>query len=284
MPARNMGGDPTAANPSTGKPVIMNPFSGPKGSLLDNDQPGNSSTGAAVTGIGFGPNLVISAPAVPNVKNAGFNVPYTPGKTKPGGSTVSDASMLAIGGGSSARANNGAAPTTPLTVSGGDAGILAFGNGAERDGSLDGTGHATTNATATDAVSNGSNIVSGVANRTGAAMKEGQTANGVQTSDSGKWVKHDVGVIDATPTPDDDGGTVTVEGVTEEFVDGAVLNIEVIGSISVSGTATVSSDAFDSGAISLDTMDGGEITVKVSGVDRFGNTVVDTSSFTYAPA
>ena len=62
MPASNMGGT-GAAPANTGKFVIMDPMSGPKGSPKDKDQAGNYSTGALSTGIGYGCGHVMGPPS-----------------------------------------------------------------------------------------------------------------------------------------------------------------------------------------------------------------------------
>ena len=65
MPAVNMGTSTTVpANPATGKFVMMDPLSGPKGSPKDKDQSGNYSTGALCTGIGCGATHLAAAEAV----------------------------------------------------------------------------------------------------------------------------------------------------------------------------------------------------------------------------
>lgn len=177
MPAINMEGPLTVpANPSGGKPVIMDPFSGPAGSALDNDQEGNHSTGALSTGIGFGPGHVIPAPADPNVANAGFTTGYVPGVTLPSGDDASDAILLAIGGGYSDPAIDGEAVTDPIAA----APIAAFGNGASRD--LDeGVGRGMLMAEADAVTANGEEIAdTGHENRSGITMGEGESTFGVE--------------------------------------------------------------------------------------------------------
>lgn len=284
MPAINMGGDPAAANPSTGKPVLADPFSGPKGSPLDKDQTGNSSTGALKTGIGFGPNLLISAPADPNVKNAGFNVPYVPGRTMPDGTTTDDATLLAIGGGASARCNNGVAATTPYEVTGGEGGLCGFGNGATRDGNA-GAGRVAQTATAAGGVAISAAITTGVLNRTGVAMTTGQTALGVKSASAGTWAAATSGTIDSTGTPNNAGKSVVVSGATSDVPDGTDVSITVSkDDDTASGSASVTANAYTSEAIDLTAFTAGTVNVEVSTIDRFGNTVTDTSTFAYAPA
>lgn len=181
MPAINMAGV-VASNPSAGKPVLMNPFSGPKGSPLDMDQAGNLSTGALNTGIGFGPNVIISPPANPNIKNAGFTDDYTPGVTRPNGVAATNATLTCIGGGRSTAAVNGVAPTAPCNAQP----LLGFGNSNSRDAGAGPayTGFGTKMVTASGSVAAAAAIETGFLNRTGRAMTTGESAFGVSDAAS----------------------------------------------------------------------------------------------------
>lgn len=185
MPAINMAG-PTVvpANPSAGKVVLMNPFSGPKGSPKDKDQTGNYSTGALCTGIGYGCNHIIGPTAPQSIKDAGFDDDYTPGVTMPNGvSAATDARLTCIGGGRSNAATNGIATTNPYNAQP----LLAFGGGGSRDAGAGPayTGFATKTVTATGAVADGAAIETGFVNRNnGAAMVSGQSAFGSSTAAS----------------------------------------------------------------------------------------------------
>lgn len=184
MPARNMGSAISLpANPSTGKAVLMSPFSGPKGSPFDKDQTGNASTGALCTGIGFGLNRVIGPTAPQSIKDGGFNDDYTPGVTLPNGTAATLATLTCIGGGKSGAAANGIAATAPYNVQP----LLGFGEGGSRDagaGPAIFTGFATKTVTATGAVATGAAIEAGFVNRTGVAMVSGQSAFGSNTAAS----------------------------------------------------------------------------------------------------
>lgn len=194
MPARNMAGPiTTPANPSAGKPVLMNPFSGPSGSPFDaniiNPTTGvktkdatNLSTGALNTGIGFGQAVLVPPPAVPGIKNAGFNDDYTPGVTLPNGNAATDARLTAIGGGASQKATNGIAATTPYAAQP----LLGFGNGGSRDAGAGPafTGFAVKMVTAAAGVAAGAVVEAGFTNRTGQAMTTGQSTFGSATAAS----------------------------------------------------------------------------------------------------
>lgn len=126
MPASTPGR--TNADDTTGGvAVTLDARSGVKSSPLDNDETGNFSTGALVTGIGYGPN----------VGPQGFNEPtfledYVPGKTKPDGTTASDATYMYLGGGASKKHNDdaGEANAQPITS---NFGIVAAGGTIDRD-------------------------------------------------------------------------------------------------------------------------------------------------------
>ena len=175
MPAMNPGNTAAIGNPSSGMPVIMSPFSGPKGSPFDRDSAGNASTGAMNTGIGFGLNN-----EVPGMKAI---VPqymdnYTPGITMPAGTVAPDARLLAIGGGRSS-----------ITVTSGDVAggtslpnpyvaqpVLAFGGGGSRDGGAGPsfTGFSMKLVTATADVFNGAAIEAGYVNRSNVTLPAGR--------------------------------------------------------------------------------------------------------------
>lgn len=188
MPALNLGSPASpAANPSTGVFVIMDPFSGPKGSPFDAKQmdpttqllvaaPNNFSTGALNTGIGFGSPPIIGPTAPQSIKDAGFNDNYVPGVTLPGGTAAPDARLVAIGGGRSSATANGVAPTVPYNAQP----ILAFGNGATRDAGAGPafTGFAMKTVTAAGTVANGGVVETGFTNRSGVSITIGQSVFG----------------------------------------------------------------------------------------------------------
>lgn len=176
MPAMNMAGT-VAANPSTGRFVMMSAFSGPKGSPFDRAGSDALSTGALSTGIGFGANHIIGPTAPQSIKDAGFTDDYTPGVTRPSGVAATDSTLVAIGGGKSTAAVNGVAPAVPYTAG---FGLLGFGEGGSRDA---GAGPAFTGfdakmVTATGAVAAGAAIEAGFLNRSGRNMTTGQSAFG----------------------------------------------------------------------------------------------------------
>lgn len=177
MPARNMAGPSTVpANPSAGKTVLMNPFSGPKGSPFDRDQAGNHSTGALNTGIGFGCNLVIGPTAPQSIKDKGFNDDYIPGVSLPSGVLATDAKLTCIGGGKSTACVNGIAPTVPYE----EQPLLAFGEGGSRDAGAGPayTGFSIKMVTASGSVAEDAAIETGFLNRNTQAMASGQSAFG----------------------------------------------------------------------------------------------------------
>lgn len=188
MPAVNMGGPLTVpANPSAGKPVLMDPFSGPKGSPLDANivnwstgaktkDPTNYSTGALSTGIGYGQALIMGPPSPAAIKAAGFNDDYVPGLSTPAGGAATDARFVAIGGGRSARAINGVAATTPYDAQP----LLGFGNGGSRDAGAGPafTGFSVKTVTATATVANGAVVETGWTNRSGVSITAGQSVFG----------------------------------------------------------------------------------------------------------
>ena len=188
MPALNLGSPAVpASNPSTGVFVIMNPFSGPKGSPFDAKQidptskllvaaPNNFSTGALNTGIGFGSPPIIGPTAPASIKAAGFNDDYTPGVTLPGGTAATDARLTCIGGGKSTATVNGIAPTVPYKAQP----LLGFGNGGSRDAGAGPafTGFGIKTVTATATVANGAAVEAGFLNRSGVSITTGQSVFG----------------------------------------------------------------------------------------------------------
>lgn len=181
MPAVNMGTSTTVpANPATGKFVMMDPLSGPKGSPKDKDQSGNYSTGALCTGIGFGATQII-APGVPAIDAAGFDDDYTPGVTRPNGVAATTAILLYIGGGKNT-VSGGISTPAPYAVQP----ILGFGGGGSRDAGAGPafTGFAVKMVTAAATVANGAAIETGFINRTGVSMTTGQSAFGSSTTAS----------------------------------------------------------------------------------------------------
>jgi hypothetical protein len=198
MSAINMAGT-VAPNPSLGKTVAMDPFSGPKGSPKDakvyptNVWPpvigsaivdvNNQSTGALSTGIGFDLNAK-SGGINPNDMGpvnwrSGFDYAEQPGLTMPSLALAPDARLLAIGGGRSGPAtvaNGGAAPTTPWNAQP----ILAFGNGGSRDAGAGPafTGFGMRMSTAAAAAAPGAVIEAGYTNRSTATIPIGAAGFG----------------------------------------------------------------------------------------------------------
>jgi len=187
-----------AVNPSAGRPIIMDPLSGPKGSPLDvvatRGNPGVASTGALSTGIGFGANY-INAPvgglsSGQALFNAGFNDNQQPGgkvltyaAAPPPGVVATQGqsgAMLYIGGGrSSANVTSPDKFSVPFVANPYTAGVaLAMaGNGVARDA---GAGPAFTGTpmklvTATGAVAPGAVVETGFLNRSGVALVSGQS-------------------------------------------------------------------------------------------------------------
>ena len=184
-----------AANPSQGRAVIFDLFSGPKGSPFDRDvqvpyngspggtgypASGNQSTGGLSTGIGFGSPPVIGPVSNPNVNNAlygirlaGFSDDYTPGVTKPDGTAAADATLMYIGGGKSL-------PTGVSAPWAAGFGIGMAGNGGSRDAGAGPafTGFTIKTVTAAGAVANGADVEAGFANRSGVALVTDQSVFG----------------------------------------------------------------------------------------------------------
>lgn len=204
MPALNMGSPASpAANPATGKFVLMNPFSGPKGSPLDanminpttfakSKDPNNFSTGGLVTGIGFGSVPIIGV-GVPAIKAAGYSDDYTPGVTLPSGNAASVSTLTAIGGGRTTlvdgNSSNGTPPTQkyPSTVPYTAQPLLGFGAGGSRDAGAGPafTGFGVKMVTAAAGVADGAVVETGFVNRSGSAMTTGQSVFGSSTTASG---------------------------------------------------------------------------------------------------
>lgn len=208
MPALNMASPAVpAANPSTGRQVIMSPFSGPKGSPFDavrinpttfvrDKDPNNFSTGALSTGIGIGlntgPVINVSTSTDPftapgAIKRAGFTDDATPGVTMPGNTVAPDARLLAIGGGRNVitgGGNTGLGISTPSPYAAQP--LLAFGNGGSRDAGAGPafTGFGMKMVTAAGAVADGAAIEAGFTNRTGRAMVATDSAFGSNTTAS----------------------------------------------------------------------------------------------------
>jgi len=207
MPAMNMAGTvPVPANPSTGKFVMMSPFSGPKGSPLDakrfnpttlvkENDPTNYSTGALNTGIGTGCNHVINvaagtSPATPPqaIKNSGWSDDYIPGMNTPAVTAAPDARFTSIGGGRSnilpAPGNTGFGVSTPVPFSA--VPLLGWGAGGSRDAGAGPifTGFPTKTVTATGAVAIGAAIEANWLNRSDFAMVATESAFGSGTAAS----------------------------------------------------------------------------------------------------
>lgn len=163
-------------NPSGGAAVLMNPFSGPKGSPFDKDKSGNYSTGALNTGIGFGLNYIIGPTAPASISASGFMDDYTPGVSLPSGVLATNARLTCIGGGRSGACTAGIAATNPYNAQP----LLGFGNGGSRDAGAGPayTGFGAKTVTATGSVATGAAIETGFLNRTGSAMVSGQSAFG----------------------------------------------------------------------------------------------------------
>ena len=177
MPARNMAGPSTVpANPSAGKSVLMNPFSGPKGSPFDADDTADASTGALNTGIGFGANFVVGPTAPASIAAKGFQDDYIPGVSLPSGVLATDARLTCIGGGKSTACVNGVAPTVPYE----EQPLMAFGEGGSRDAGAGPayTGFSIKMVTASGAVAEDAAIEAGFLNRNTRALVTGESAFG----------------------------------------------------------------------------------------------------------
>jgi hypothetical protein len=190
-----------ATNPSTGKSVMMSPFSGPLNSPLDartitgwsNGTPtyannsADRTTGALNTGIGFGGNYIIGPTAPHSIVDAKFSDDYTPGvSTRTSATTQQSATtsvLVAIGGGKSTANVAGIAPTVPYTAG---FQLLSFGEGGSRDAgagpAFTGFGNKTVTATATVAV--GVAVEAGFLNRSSRSIVSGESVFGSSTTAS----------------------------------------------------------------------------------------------------
>ena len=201
------------ANPNLGHPVVMSPFSGPTNSPLDamkyptnvwppalnskvND-PLNASTGALSTGIGYG--LDVKTPGIltnqlgmpvtfPGIQS-GYDDDKTPGVTKPDNTAATVATLLAIGGGKSVITagpgtdwSRGVSSPVPYVAQP----LLAFGNGASRDGGAGPvfTGFGMKMVTSVADIAAAGVIETGFANRQGAVLKSGNSQFGSNTAAS----------------------------------------------------------------------------------------------------
>jgi len=200
MPAYNMSGNLVPdANPSVGKQVLMDPFSGPRGSPFDakkavfyNNLPGgvawsapvadvtNISTGALSTGIGFGTNAFDGfADNQPGrALHPFFDVKIVPGVTLPSTVDATTAILTAIGGGKVVvtGASQEIYTVTPYVAQP----LLGFGGGGSRDAGAGPafTGFGTKAVTSTGAVAVGAAVEAGFLNRTSFALNTGKTVLG----------------------------------------------------------------------------------------------------------
>ena len=187
--ARTTALDPTTApvaNPSVAHPVLMSPFSGPKGSIGDKDSSNNASTGGLSTGIGFGldnsrPGITKLYAAVAGIEQhlQNYTDDYTPGVTLPNGVAATDSRLVAIGGGKNVMtAGSGTdwsrATSAPVPYTAGF-GLMAWGNGASRDGGAGPafTGFGLKAVTAAADVAAAAVIETGFVNRSGVVLKQG---------------------------------------------------------------------------------------------------------------
>jgi hypothetical protein len=180
-------------NPATGRTVLLDPLSGPKGSMLDaktidswlngspvylaNDQ--DLSTGALCTGIGFGSPPIIGVPAVNDLFPPGnFTDTYIPGVSLPGGTFATDGRLRYIGGGASNPDG------TPVALPINSLAICMAGNGGSRDGGAGPAygGFPIKTVTATGAVAPGAAVETGYVNRCGRALVAGETVFGSATA------------------------------------------------------------------------------------------------------
>jgi len=204
-------------NPSTGLSVNINPFSGPKGSPFDAkkieggagsvwtdgvptyvDDAANLSTGACVTGIGFGSPPIIGLTAPQSIKDAGFNDDYTPGvsyfTSASAMQSATTAILTAIGGGKTTLVDgtgpdgNGTPAGTlyPSTAPYAAQPILKAGQGGSRDAGAGPayTGFAMKTVTAVGTVANGAAVETGFLNRSGVSIVVGQSVFGSATAAS----------------------------------------------------------------------------------------------------
>lgn len=273
MPARNMAGPTTVpSNPNAGKFVMMSPFSGPSGSILDNDNTGEASTGALNTGIGFGANSpIFSAPASETIPAAGFNDDYTPGITMPDGEDAEDARLTAIGGGYSKAAEDGEAATDPYNA----VPLLGFGAGTSRDAGSgpEHTGYSIKTVTASGTVANGAEIESGFVNRTGVSLTTGQSAFGSATAASDA-VEAKVAPILLSPFTlagnPVEGETLTVSGGSWRFATSVSYTWYADGE-------PIEGEESDSLTLTVDEV-GAEIHCTITATNSAGSTDFDTES------
>ena len=174
-----------ADNPSAGLKVIFDLFSGPKGSPFDKDGSSTPSTGALMTGIGFGSPPIFGPTAPQSIKDAGFNDDYTPGVTLPDGNASSNSKLMAIGGGRMGATVNADGTRTPNPYTAGF-GIGGAGHGGSRDAGAGPafTGFKLKTVTATAGVANGAAVETGFTNRSGVALVTGQSVFGSSTTAS----------------------------------------------------------------------------------------------------
>jgi hypothetical protein len=174
-------------NPATGRAVIFDPLSGPKGSPLDarkidswsaglpvySYDANNLSTGALSTGIGYGSPPIFGSPLPFGVVDD-----YIPGQDLPSSAQAANASIMYIGGGLSD------ATGAPVPIAIGAVGLCMAGNGGSRDGGAGPkyTGFPTKLVTATGAVNNGAAVEAGFINRSGVALVSGQSVYGSSTT------------------------------------------------------------------------------------------------------
>lgn len=200
------------ANPSQGRAVTFSPFSGPKGSPFDAKvypsnivhpvpsqrvaDPGNCSTGALSTGIGFAldsyqPGIALGGLFTPTAKPPilGPTDDYAPGLSTPVPAAAVDARYLAIGGGKNVMT---AGPGTDWSRATSDPvpyvaqPILAAGNGASRDAGAGPayTGFGMKMVTAPASVPNGTALEAGFTNRTGGVVVVQSSVYGSQDAAS----------------------------------------------------------------------------------------------------
>jgi len=164
----------------------MSPFSGPKGSIGDKDSSNNASTGGLSTGIGFGldnsrPGITKLYAAVAGIEQhlQNYTDDYTPGVTLPNGVAATDSRLVAIGGGKNVMtAGSGTdwsrATSAPVPYTAGF-GLMAWGNGASRDGGAGPafTGFGLKAVTAAADVAAAAVIETGFVNRSGVVLKQG---------------------------------------------------------------------------------------------------------------
>lgn len=203
MPAGLPGSTPVqnAANPSLGLTVIFDLLSGPKGSPFDNDKDyaaatsffpvvtgavanANASCGALSTGIGFGPNVLLSPPAVTAIPRAGFTDDYKPGVSTPTPADSANSTYMYIGGGKCTANVAGSAPVVPYVAG---FGIGAAGQSGVRDVTAGPAfqGQPMKLVTAAGSVANGAAVETGFVNRVGFTIGLGDSTFGVSTTASG---------------------------------------------------------------------------------------------------